>query len=126
MIDAFAEVTGDRQYIHTDPVRAKGTAFGGTVAHGFLTLSLLSAMLADCDLGVAGQAMVVNYGFNRLRFVAPVASGARVRADFTLAGVEARGGAALDTIVEVKIEIEGSEKPALVAEWITRHYFGED
>ncbi|WP_102225358.1 MaoC family dehydratase [Acidimangrovimonas sediminis] len=125
-IDAFADLTEDRQFIHVDSDRARQTPFGGTIAHGFLTLSLLSAMLADCRLVFDGETRVVNYGFNRVRFVAPVPSGARVRAIFALAGVIPQGPGAVDTVHEVTVEIEGSEKPALVAEWITRGYFGEN
>ncbi|KMW58133.1 Acyl dehydratase [Candidatus Rhodobacter oscarellae] len=119
-IDAFAEVTEDRQYIHLDPVRAAQTPFGGTVAHGFLTLGMLSAM--SYDVIPLTDAPGVNYGFNRLRFVAPVRAGARLRAHFTLKALqEAADHVALTWGVEV--EIEGAAKPALVAEWLTRRYF---
>ena len=114
-IDQFAEVTEDRQWIHLDVERA-GRELGGTIAHGFLTLSMLSAMTYQV-LQVEGVSRGVNYGFNRIRFIAPVAAGARVRSRERLLAVEPRaGGLALTR--ECTVEIEGGEKPALVAEWV--------
>lgn len=124
-IDAFATITRDNQFIHTDPNRARTSPFGTTIAHGFLTLSMLSWMAHDIGLDVEDEAISVNYGFDRLRFVSPVRSGARVRGVFVLSGVTARGADAIDTAFSVTVEIEGGEKPALVAEWINRRYFGE-
>jgi acyl dehydratase len=117
-IDAFAEATEDRQFIHVDPAAAAQTPFGGTIAHGFLSLSLLSRMGAEAMLIPEGAKMAVNYGLDRVRFVAPVKSGRRVRGRFTLDSVEekAPGQALMRHIVTV--EIEGEEKPALTAVWL--------
>lgn len=117
-IDAFAEVTEDPQFIHIDPVAAAETPFGGTVAHGFLTLSLLSRMAADAMLRPDGVKMGVNYGFERVRFMAPVRSGKRVRGRFTLARFEEKKPGQWQFVHNVTVEIEGEEKPALVADWI--------
>jgi len=117
-IDAFAEATEDRQFIHVDPDAAGKTMFGGTVAHGFLTLSLLSRMAADVMLVPEGTKMAVNYGFNRVRFIAPVPAGSRVRGTFTLANMEERGEGQLLMHHNVLVEIEGSDKTALTADWI--------
>lgn len=122
-INAFADVTEDHQFIHVDPERAKETPFGGTIAHGFLTLSLLSAMIYDGVPGMEGETMGVNYGFNRVRFLSPVPSGTRVRARFVLSEFDERKPGEVTTIMDVTVEIEGQEKPALVAEWIGRRYF---
>ncbi|UUX95462.1 MaoC family dehydratase [Aquabacterium sp. J223] len=119
-IDAFAECTEDRQWIHVDPERARASPFGTTIAHGFLTLSLLSAMVAQA-YQVAGTRMGVNYGFNRVRFTAPVPVGSRVRAHFRLLAVEPIAGGQQVT-TEVTIEREGADKPVCVAEWIGRRY----
>ncbi len=123
-IDAFADNTGDWQFIHVDPERAaRETPFGGTIAHGFLTLSLLSAMALEVIPGVAGLQMGVNYGFDKVRFVAPVPAGSRVRGRFTLRSVEERTPGELAFTFGVDVEIEGAAKPALVAEWLTRQYY---
>lgn len=119
-IDAFAEVTDDHQFIHVDPARtAAETAFGGTIAHGFLTLSLLSAFGREALPVVAGRRMGVNYGFDRVRFVSPVRSGARVRGRFALKAVERRSEREILLRYRVTVEIEGGAKPALVADWLT-------
>jgi acyl dehydratase len=118
-IDAFAAVTEDRQFIHVDPVAAKATRFGGTIAHGFLTLAMLAAMADDALPPVAGLALSVNYGFDRVRFVAPVKAGARVRGVFALAEATRRSERQWLTRYETTIEIEGADKPALVAQWLT-------
>lgn len=120
-IDQFAACTGDRQYIHTDPERAKATPFGGTIAHGFLTLSLLSEMLRDIP-PLTGVAMSVNYGMNRMRFLSPVPSGSRVRGRFVLQAFEVLSTAQVQATLAVTIEIEGHPKPALAAEWLVRHH----
>lgn len=125
-INAFADATEDHQFIHVDPLQAAGGPFGDTIAHGFLTVSLLSAMLFDGGPQVEGEVMSVNYGFNRLRFLSPVPVNSRVRAHFTLKDVVDRGPTTIDTSFDVSVEIEGSDKPALVAEWINRRYFGEN
>lgn len=122
MIDAFAALTGDEQFIHVDPVRAAATPFGGTVAHGFLTLSLLSRFAYEARPRIEGTRMSVNYGFDRLRFVAPVPSGARLRGRFRLTGVEDGTPGEVTLRWQVKVEIEGNDRPALVADWITRAY----
>jgi len=120
MIDRFAEVTDDRQFIHTDPVRAKAeTPFGGTIAHGFLTLSLLSMLARDAIPRLKDRAMGINYGFDRIRFMTPVKSGARVRGRFTLSEVVDRAEKLIMFRYAVSIEIEGSAKPALTADWLT-------
>ena len=117
-IDAFAEVTEDHQFIHVDPEAAAGTPFGGTVAHGFLTLSLLSRMAADVLLRPEGLKMGVNYGFERVRFIAPVRSGKRVRGRFRLAAFEEKRPGQYQFVHNVTVEIEGEDKPALIADWI--------
>ncbi|MGR3395131.1 MULTISPECIES: MaoC family dehydratase [Pseudooceanicola] len=124
-IDRFADVTEDWQYIHVDPEKAKQTPFGTTIAHGFLTLSMLSAMVYDGGPQVDGVVMGVNYGFDKVRFVSPVKEGARVRAVFTLTDVTEKGPNEIQTTLGVTVEIEGEQKPALVAEWLGRRYFAE-
>ncbi|MGZ8997734.1 MAG: MaoC family dehydratase [Allosphingosinicella sp.] len=117
-IDTFADVTGDHQFIHVDPEAAKSTPFGGTIAHGFLTLSLLSQMAADVMLRPDTIKMAVNYGFERVRFIAPVRSGKRVRGRFTLARMDEKNPGQYQFVHNVVVEIEGEEKPALIADWI--------
>ncbi len=123
MIDTFADATGDHQFIHVDPERAKMTPFGTTIAHGFLTLSLLPMLMAKTDQPRAeGVKMGVNYGCNKLRFIAPVKSGKRVRGRFKLLElIEKRPGQYQQTI-EATVEIEGEDKPALIAEWINQFF----
>ncbi|WP_174502475.1 MaoC family dehydratase [Acidiphilium sp. C61] len=118
-IDAFAEVTDDDQFIHVDPERARETPFGGTIAHGFLTLSLLSRMAYDTLPRLAGVAMSVNYGMNSLRFLAPVRAGARIRGRFALAGLAEKGEGRILLTHDVTVEIENQPKPALVAQWLS-------
>lgn len=115
-IDKFAEVTEDDQFIHVDPERAKATPFGGTVAHGFLTLSLLAPMTFDAQPKITGTLMGVNYGFDRVRMMSPVRAGSRVRGRFVLSDVVDRGPGEVLVKTHVTVEIEGGEKPALVAE----------
>ena len=117
-IDTFADVTGDHQFIHVDPAAAAQTPFGGTVAHGFLTLSLLSQMAAGVMLIPPTIKMAVNYGFEKVRFIAPVRSGKRVRGHFTLVSVEEKRPGQWQFLHHVTVEIEGEEKPALTADWI--------
>ena len=121
-IDTFAKAIEDFQWIHVDPVRAKNSPYGGTIAHGFLTLSLLSH-LSEMTFSFADRKMGVNYGLNRVRFTSPVPSGCRVRARFTLAKYEPIEGNGVQVTWNTVVEIEGSSKPALVAEWIGRHYY---
>lgn len=118
-IDAFAEATLDRQWIHVDPVRARASAWGGTVAHGFLTLSLLPFLL-DQAVAVDGARATVNYGLDRVRFPAPVPAGARVRARVTL-GACSRVEGGVQVAWEVTVEREGGERPCLVASWLRRY-----
>ncbi|WP_374700730.1 MaoC family dehydratase [Aureimonas sp. D3] len=119
MIDTFAEATHDHQFIHVDPVRAAAeTPFGGTIAHGFLTLSLLSILAYGAMPGVVGTKMGINYGFEKVRFITPVKSGARVRGRFRLVGLTERA-VSVQSAWEASIEIENAPKPALTAHWIT-------
>jgi acyl dehydratase len=117
-IDTFADVTEDHQFIHVDPEAAKQTPFGGTVAHGFLTLSLLSRMAADVMQVPDTTRMAVNYGFEKVRFIAPVRSGKRVRGRFTLASMEEKRPGQWQFLHNVTVEIEGEDRPALTADWI--------
>jgi acyl dehydratase len=117
-IDAFAEATEDRQFIHTDPAAAAQTPLGGTIAHGFLSLSLLSRMGSEVLLAPEGVKMALNYGLDRARFLAPVKAGARVRGRFTLDSVEERAPGQLLMRYSVSVEIEGQDKPALTAVWL--------
>ena len=117
-IDTFADVTQDHQFIHVDPEAAAKTPFGGTIAHGFLTLSLLSRMAADTILRPETIRMGVNYGFEKVRFLAPVRAGKRVRGRFRLDGFEEKKPGQWQFTHEVTVEIEGEDKPALIAEWI--------
>ena len=122
-IDTFADVTEDHQFIHVDEKAAEKTPFGTTIAHGFLTLSMLSAMIYDGVPNIEGAKMGVNYGFNKIRFISPVKSGARVRAHFTLNALRHPKPTEVTNIWGVSIEIEGQERPALIADWIGRQYF---
>ena len=117
-IDTFADVTEDRQFIHVDPEAAAKTMFGGPIAHGFLSLSLLSRMAFDVMLVPEKTKMAVNYGFDRVRFLAPVAAGARVRGIFTLTNIEEKAEGQLLTHHNVIIDIDITEKPALTADWL--------
>jgi acyl dehydratase len=123
-IDAFAEVTEDGQFIHVDPERAAATQFGGTVAHGFLTLSLLSTLAYSVLPRIEGAAHGVNYGFDRVRFVHPVRSGSRVRGHFTLLSVKRRSEREWQLTYEVSVEVEEEKKPALAAQWLTMQVMG--
>ena len=119
MIDTFAECTIDHQWIHIDPERAaRETPFGGTIAHGFLTLSLASSFAYECMPKPPGQVMGINYGFNKLRFLSPVKAGARVRGRFEMKEIKRRSETELLRTTILTIEIEGQETPALVAEWL--------
>jgi acyl dehydratase len=122
LIDGFADITRDHQFIHVDPERARQTPFGGTIAHGFLTLSLLAGFAYEVLPGIEGSSAGVNYGMNNLRFLAPVRSGKRVRARFVLKDCVPRQSGAYLSTVSVTLEIEGESKPALVVEWLTMAY----
>ena len=117
-IDAFADTTEDRQFIHVDPTAAAQTPFGGTIAHGFLSLSLLSRMAADVMQVPDNMLMAVNYGLDRVRFIAPVRSGSRVRGRFVLDAVEDKSPGQLLLRHTVTVEIEHQDKPALTAQWL--------
>ena len=117
-IDAFADVTEDCQFIHVDPEAAALTPFGGTVAHGFLTLSLLSRMATEAMPVPDGSGIIVNYGMNRVRFLAPVRAGSKVRGRFVLDSVEEKAPGQILMRHTVTVEIEGKDKPALTAEWL--------
>lgn len=121
-ISAFAEVTEDFQFIHIDPEAAKATPFGGTIAHGFLTLSMLSRLAKGSVLVLDGVKMGVNYGFEKVRFVNPVRSGKRIRGHFTLMSADSKLPGQWSFKYGVKVEIEGETKPALVAEWLTMQF----
>ncbi|MBJ6371683.1 MaoC family dehydratase [Sedimentitalea arenosa] len=126
MIDQFAETTHDDQWIHVDPKRAAAeTPFGGTIAHGFLTLSLASRFAYDCFSMLPGQVMGINYGFEKLRFLSPVRAGSRLRGRFVLASVRKRNDRELLRENTLTIEIEGQETPALVAQWLGLAVFAD-
>jgi acyl dehydratase len=117
-IEEFADATEDRQFIHVDPEAAAKTPFGGTIAHGFLTLSLLSRMAAEATFVPEGVKMAVNYGFDRIRFLSPVKSGKRVRGRFALDSIEEKAPGQWLLRHNVTVEIEGEDKPALTAVWL--------
>lgn len=123
MINKFADATGDHQFIHIDEEKAKLTPFGGTIAHGFLTLSLIPMLGARTDgPRIEGVKMGVNYGGNKVRFLAPVRSGKRVRSHVKLLELDEKRPGQWQQTNEVTIEIEGEEKPALIAEWISQFF----
>jgi acyl dehydratase len=128
-INQFADVTHDHQFIHVDPERAKTTPFGTTIAHGFLTLSMLTHLAQGASASppdparYEGVLMGINYGFNRVRFISPVKVGSRIRARAVTANAELKGSA-VEVTRTFTVEIEGEEKPALVAEWVTRTVYG--
>lgn len=123
-IDAFADVTDDHQFIHVDPARAKATPFGSTIAHGLLTLSLIVPLTRDFVPRLRRTRLVLNYGFDKVRFVAPVKVGSRIRARASLAGAEERKRGQWLVKMSVEIEIEHEDKSALVAEWLSLHVLG--
>ncbi len=123
MIDAFADATGDHQFIHVDPVAAAATPFGGTIAHGFLLLSLMPRLAAMTDLPrVAEARMEINYGGNRTRFLAPVRSGSRIRGRFTLLAMDEKRAGQWQRTTEYAVEVDGTDKPALIVEWISQFF----
>lgn len=122
-IDRFADVTFDQQFIHVDPVRAAATPFGGTIAHGFLTLSLLSHLADITELPLQpAPRMTVNYGFDYIRFVHPVSPGDRIRGAFTAVAAEEKRSGQIQQTLSVVIEIEGEAKPALAATWLCQFF----
>ena len=118
-INAFADLTEDHMFLHVNPEMAKGTPYGGTIAHGLLTLSMMPVMAYQAMPGVVGTKMGVNYGYNKVRFMAPVKSGKRIRGHFVVKALEPADGGRLQIVQDVTIEIEGEAKPALAAEWVT-------
>jgi acyl dehydratase len=121
-VDAFAEATDDHQWIHVDPEKAAGGPFGGTIAHGFLTLSLTVTLSSQVELDVGSPRMAINYGLEKVRFPAPVPVGSRIRARVGLVSVsDVEGGIQVNR--QVVIEVEGGEKPAMVAETVSRYYY---
>ncbi|WP_332060694.1 MaoC family dehydratase [Bartonella sp. CB74] len=125
MINQFACATDDHQWIHVDEEKAKETPFGGTIAHGFLTLSLLSTLAYEALPELEGTTMGINYGFDKVRFMSPVKTGARVRARFVLKDAEIRPSGRVIFHYEVTVEIENLKKPALIAHWIIITMIGE-
>jgi acyl dehydratase len=117
-VDVFADCTIDRQFIHVDPVAAASTPFGGTIAHGFLTLSMLSYFSTSYNLVIKGITMGVNKGFDKVRFVSPVRVGSKIRCHAKVIDIKEKRPGQFDFKTEVSIEIEGEDKPALVAEWL--------
>ncbi len=122
-IDTYADVIEDHQFIHVDPERSKATPMGTTVAHGFLTMSLLSVMSYEVMPGIQGTTMGFNYGFDKLRFLSPVKSGSRVRGRFILADATIRKPGEMLSRTNVIVEIEGESKPALAADWLGLIFF---
>lgn len=123
-IDAFADATEDHQFIHVDPQAAAQTPFGGTIAHGFLTLSLLSRMTFDATAPLEGVVMGINYGFDKVRFLQPVRAGSKVRGRFKLLSAEDKGGGRWLLKHEVTVENDDDDKPALIAEWLGMQVVG--
>lgn len=119
MVDRFADLTDDHQFIHVDPVAAARTPFGGTIAHGFLVVSLLASLAKDVDVALEGIAMGVNYGFDRLRMVGPVHVGRRIRGRFVLKDFVERSPGQWMSTLGVTVEVEGSDRPAIVADWVS-------
>jgi acyl dehydratase len=120
-ITAFADATGDHQWIHVDETRAAAdTPFGTTIAHGFLTLALISSLMRDA-IAIGGVRMTINYGLNRVRFVSPVPAGSRIRAQLSLTNLMDAGDA-IQATWQVTVERDGGEKPCLVADWLVRYY----
>ena len=120
-VHLFADATGDHQWIHVDPERAKSSPFGGTIAHGYLTLSLAPSLIREV-LQVDGVRMGVNYGLNKLRFPAPVPVGSKLRVGVRLAAVDDVGGGGVQVTIDATFEVEGEEKPVCVAQILSRYY----
>lgn len=125
MIDRFADLINDHQYIHVDPERARGTPYGTTVAHGFLSLSIFGGLSGEVSPRLVGRQMSINYGFDRIRFVAPVRQGSKVRATLKLHSVERRDSAAVDIVYDGTLEVDGEDRPAVAALWLVRCYLGD-
>jgi acyl dehydratase len=125
-INDFADVTEDHQYIHVDPDKARETEFGGTIAHGFLTLSLLSRMVETGLRPIEGMTANVNYGFDKIRMLSPVPTGARVRGSFTLNNVTRRSDTQILCTYHVDVEVESQNRPALAADWLILTTFQQE
>lgn len=123
-INTFADVTEDHQFIHIDPEAAAKTPFGGTIAHGFLTMSLLSQFSEQTGIVLEGITMGVNYGFDKMRFLAPVPSGSKVRGRFVLKSAEEKRPGQFLITYTVTVEIDGGDKPALIADWLSMQMVG--
>ena len=119
MVDRFADLTDDHQFIHVDPAAAARTPFGGTIAHGFLVVSLLSSLARNVEVALEGATMGVNYGFDRLRMAGPVHVGKRIRGRFVLKDFRERAPGQWMSTLGVTVEVEGSERPAVVADWVS-------
>ena len=126
LIDRFADLTGDHQPIHVDPAAAAGTKWGGTIAHGFFALSLIGPFSYQVVPRIRGTQSTLNYGLNRVRFTMPVACGSRIRGRFLLLSMEQRRDVGVNVTFNVTVDIEGQDRPALVAEWIMTALFGEE
>src|SRR5512141_1166483 len=124
IIDRFADLTDDHQWIHVDRAAAASTPFGGTIAHGFLVLSLMTKLSASIDLQLAGMKMGLNYGFDRIRMTNPVRSGSRIRGRFVLKDLAERGRGQWLSTLAVTVEVEGQPKPAIVADWLGLQFVG--
>jgi acyl dehydratase len=126
MIDRFADLTDDHQFIHVDPELAAKSPFGGTIAHGFLILSMLAKLGRSAHFALQGVVMGVNYGFDKVRMVSPVRSGKRIRGRFTLKGLAERAPGQWLSTLGVVVEIEGEEKPAVFADWLGVQFIKQD
>ncbi|HAE25804.1 MULTISPECIES: MaoC family dehydratase [Hyphomonas] len=120
-IDAFADLTGERQFIHVDPEAARASSFGGTIAHGFLTLALVSRFADEAAFRLEGSELLINYGLNRGRFLAPVLSEQRIRGRFVFRHAIPKGARQIVLVYDVTVEIEDGDRPALVCEWMVLH-----
>jgi acyl dehydratase len=123
-INQFADCTLDHQYIHVDPEKAKTSPFGSTIAHGFLTMSMLSYFAENFSVNIEGLGMAINSGFDKVRFIAPVKVDSRIRAHAKLLEMEEKNPGQYRVKTEVTLEIEGQDKPALIAEWISIQFVG--
>lgn len=123
LIDRFADTTHDRMFLHVDPEKAAQTEFGGTIAHGFLLLSLLAPLRAGADRPRFALRVGLNYGFERIRFISPVRSGRNIRAHFTVAALGEEAPGRVREEMDVTLEVEGSDRPAVVARWLTVYLF---